>query len=56
MKNWYQSKTIWLAIVQAAIALVMVFSDANPTVAGWIMAKSVLDILLRYITSGSIER
>lgn len=56
LKPWYQSKTIWLAMVQGAIAVVLVFQEANPEMGYLILAKSFLDVLLRYITVDTIER
>ena len=51
MSKWIPtSKTFWLAVIQAAAGVVMIFSGAYPEV-GWIaVAKSVVDVLLRLIT------
>jgi hypothetical protein len=53
-KGWLQSKTFWLAIVQGAVGVVGVLATQYPE-AGWaLMAKSVLDVVLRKLTSKPI--
>jgi len=53
-KALIQSKNFWLAVIQAVIGVMVVFSTAYPTVGGLLIAKSVLDILLRIITEAPI--
>ena len=54
-KSWLKSKTVWLAVVQALIAGVVVFQSAYPDAGYLLLAKSALDIFLRYITTQPIE-
>lgn len=57
MKQWYQSRTIWVAIGQAVVAVITAYLATNPTiqVAGYlVMFKSIIDILLRCNTEGKI--
>lgn len=54
MKKWYQSKTIWIAILQAIAGIFVAFSLEYPT-AGWLLtAKSIVDILIRISTDKEI--
>ena len=55
-KSLLGSKTFWLAVVQAAIAVVVVFDTQYPGVGVLMMLKSVLDIVLRIITTAPIDR
>jgi len=50
MKSIFASKTFWLAVLQAAAGIVVVFMGVYPSVGGLIIAKSVLDIVLRAFT------
>lgn len=54
MKSIFESKTFWLAVIQALAGIVVVFSTAYPEVGGFLMAKSVIDIILRIVTEKSI--
>ena len=55
MKKWYQSKIIWIAVIQAVIAIVALFISAIPEWAGQLLlAKSVLDIVLRAVTTTTL--
>jgi uncharacterized membrane protein len=54
-KSLFESKTFWLAILQAAVGVLVVFGTSYPTV-GWIvMAKSALDVVVRLYTSVPIS-
>jgi hypothetical protein len=55
VKPWYTSKTILLAIAQAIIGIVVVLETSYPGVGGLVMAKSAMDILLRFITDAPIQ-
>ncbi len=48
------SKTFILAVIQALIAMIVVFDTQYPGVGALIMAKSVLDIVLRMMTTSAI--
>lgn len=49
-KPWWKSKTLWVAVIQGIIGILVVLISQHPEL-GWLMvAKSVLDSFLRYIT------
>lgn len=55
MKKWYWSNTIQLAVVQFLIGFSEAFFTEYPPQVGWaIMAKSIIDMLLRKKTTGGI--
>ena len=54
MKSLYTSKTFWLAVIQALIAIVTVFSSSYPGVGIFLVVKSMLDIILRIETTTAI--
>jgi hypothetical protein len=50
IKKWYTSKTIWLAVLQGILGVVVATSSQIPTV-GWLMLlKSAIDIMIRIVT------
>ena len=54
-KDWWLSKTLWVAVIQFVIAGLMVTSTNHPEL-GWIlMLKSILDFILRLITTEPIK-
>ncbi len=54
-KGLLQSRTFWIAALQAAAGVIAVFATAYPA-AGWLLiAKSVLDIYLRSTTTQPIS-
>jgi hypothetical protein len=54
MKSILKSRTLWLAVAQSVVGIVVVFSTTYPDV-GWLLtAKSVLDIVLRFLTTQPI--
>lgn len=56
MKNWYTSKTILLAVVQAVAGIILLIQTEFPE-AGWaLMAKSVIDIFLRFVSATPVAR
>lgn len=55
MKKWYQSKTIWLAIITALIGILTAFGTAYPE-AGWLLTTiGVLNAMLRLGTNSEIK-
>lgn len=53
-KGLLQTKTFWLAAIQAVGAAVLVFQGTYPD-AGWLlMAKSIIDIGLRLYTAAPV--
>lgn len=52
-KNWYQSKTIWLAVLQGVIGVIVAVTTEYPELAtvGWlVLVKSGLDVAIRLMT------
>jgi len=56
MKKWYWSKTIQLSALQFVAGFTEAFFTEYPPEVGWaIMAKSVIDALLRSATTEPIK-
>ena len=55
MKHWYQSKTIWLAILQAITGTVIAFATQYPEIGFLFLGKSVLDTIVRWFTETKME-
>lgn len=54
VKQWYESKAIKLAIAQGILGVIVAFGTEIPDV-GWLMvAKTIVDIYIRFITKDSI--
>lgn len=56
MKKWYESKTLWIAVMQGVIGVVVVLETQYPSIGAVAVAKSILDIALRTITFESLEK
>lgn len=57
MKKWYTSKTIWVAVLQAVVGILLAYQDYDPALdlAGYVaIIKSAIDILLRMKTDTRI--
>ena len=54
MKSLLQSKTFWVAVLQAVAGIVAVFYSSYPAVGELLVAKSALDVILRVVTSTAI--
>lgn len=57
-KSILKSKTFWVAVIQATIAIVMVITTQYPeleTVGTIVITKSILDIFLRTISTTTVE-
>jgi hypothetical protein len=55
VKSILLSKTVWVAIIQGVLGVVVALGTSIPTV-GWMMVvKSVCDILLRTITTQTVS-
>ena len=54
-KNWYASKTVWLAILQSLVAVIAIWERVYPTVGWLLIGKSAVDIALRFITNEPIK-
>lgn len=55
MKSFLKSKTLWLAILQFALGGVIMLQSQHPEIGGLILAKSVIDIALRFLTTEPIK-
>jgi uncharacterized membrane protein len=55
MKDWYKSKTIWIAIIQAIIGVLVVIETQYPGVGFIVLFKSVLDTFLRVATYTELD-
>jgi hypothetical protein len=57
-KTLLQSKVFWLAIIQAVIGVIAVFTTTYPelqVIGGVAVVKSILDVLLRTVTQLPIK-
>ena len=57
-KDWWKSRTIWLAVIQFAIGGMVALQANSPEFAsvGWFaMAKSILDLMLRFLTTQAVR-
>ena len=55
IKSLFKSKVFWLAVAQAIAGVVVVFQSAYPEVGGLLVAKSLVDIVLRLITTIQVK-
>lgn len=55
-KSLIQTKTFWIAVLQAVVGIIGIFSNTYPTT-GWLLtAKSVLDVVNRLYTTQPVGR
>lgn len=55
MKKWFFSKTIILAVLQGILGVIVAIGTQLPDI-GWLMiAKSVLDVVIRFITTQPVS-
>lgn len=55
MKNWFQSRTIWIAILQFVVGGLVAISGEYELPGVVLMGKSLLDIVIRYLTVGPVK-
>lgn len=55
MKNPLKSKTIWLAVIQGVLGVIVAVSTTYPELGGIMILKSMLDIILRVITTMPVD-
>jgi len=53
-KSFVYSKVFWLAFIQGLVGMVVIFQTTYPEIGGLLIAKTVLDIILRTITETKI--
>ena len=54
-KPFWQSKTLWIALAQGVIGILVVVQTSNPEL-GWIViVKSVLDMYIRTTTTTTLS-
>jgi hypothetical protein len=53
-KSFVYSKTFWIAILQVVVGVVVVLEGQYPNVGELLMVKSILDIILRGLTTERI--
>ena len=51
MKSLLQSKTFWVAVLQALVGIVAIFATTYPTVGSLLIVKSIIDVILRVVTT-----
>lgn len=57
-KNWYESRSLWIAIFQGIAGVLVIFFAENPefaVVGVGATVKSFLDMYLRYTTNKEIR-
>lgn len=55
-KSLVTSKTFWIAVLQAVIGIIGIFSNTYPTT-GWLLTlKSILDVVNRLYTDQPVGR
>jgi hypothetical protein len=54
MKSIFESKTFWVAVAQCIAGIFVVIDSTYPGIGSVIIAKSFLDVCLRYITTQPI--
>jgi hypothetical protein len=55
VKSIFTSKVFWLAVVQAVIGILVAIGTSIPNVGWLIVVKSVLDVILRFLTTGPVS-
>lgn len=59
-KPWYKSKTVWVNIFMVVAEMIGVFTESIPlspqVVAGLLLLNKIVNIGLRFITTGPIAR
>lgn len=55
IKSLFHSKVFWVAVAQAVAGAVVVFQTTYPEVGGLLVAKSLVDIVLRVLTNTQVK-
>lgn len=54
-KDFYKSKTLWIAALQFTFGGFVLLQSEYPEVGAFLLAKSILDVLIRFLTTESIR-
>ena len=54
-KNILSSKQFWVAVVQGLLGIAIVIANIQPELGYIVTAKSILDIILRMLTTQPVE-
>ncbi len=54
IKSIWESKTFWLAVVQAIAGVIVVFQTHFPEVGFLVMVKSIIDVVLRLVSTSQV--
>jgi len=54
-KSILLSKTFWVALIQGCIGVIIAVSTVAPNLGWLLVGKSILDILLRVVTTQSVS-
>lgn len=54
-KPFWKSKTIWLAVLQGVLGIVVAFTTEYPMVGALLLLKSSLDMFIRVLTETPIN-
>jgi hypothetical protein len=55
MKSIFYSRTFWVAVAQSVIGVWAVLESSMPNVGWVVVGKSVLDIILRFISTTPVK-
>ena len=55
IKKWYLSRTVWLAVLQGIAGVITIIASENPAFGGILIAKSAVDIVLRFVTTDGVK-
>lgn len=55
IKSLFHSKVFWVAVVQAVAGAIVAFQYAYPEVGALLVAKSLVDIVLRILTTTQVK-
>jgi len=55
MKSLFHSRTFWVAVLQAVAGTIAVFATSYPEVGALLVAKSLLDVYLRIVTTTQVK-
>jgi len=54
-KSIWLSKTLWIALLQGILGVVVVIGTSAPDLGWLLVAKSVLDMVIRFLTIQPVE-